>query len=181
MSGSDDDIKFSNEDLRGLEVPHNDALVVSMMVANTRLDKIFCTTGFSHSIIYLSTLKRLGISKKDLRPQKETVRGALGEEHKSVGKVTLNVTAGDRPRFRTFMVEFVVMDKPSAYDIIFGMKGLAEMGAVISGYHLLIRFRTEAGIGEVRGSQQIARDCEKAILEEARRKDPSIKKVAVVM
>lgn len=181
MSVSRNDIEFSDKDLIGLEVPHNDALVVSMMVANTKLDKIFCTTGFSHSIIYLSTLERLGISKKDIRPQKETLRGNLGEELKSVGKITLNVTAGERPRFRTLVVDFLVMDTPSVYDIIFGAKGLADMRAIASTYHLVIRFWTEAGVGEVRGSQKIARECEKALLEEARRKDPSIKKVAVVM
>lgn len=179
MSGRD--ISFSNEDLRGLEVPHNDALVASMMVANTRLDKIFCTTGFSHSILYLSTLNRLGFSKSDVRPMEQTIHGNLGEELESMGKITLNVTAGERPRFRTFMVEFLVMDYPSAYDIVLGLNAFGTLGAVVSTYHLLIRFNTEAGIGEVRGSQQIARDCEKAILEKARSEDPSINKVVVVM
>ncbi|KAK9903125.1 hypothetical protein M0R45_001264 [Rubus argutus] len=127
-----------------------------MMVANTRLDKIFCTTGFSYSILYLSTLNRLGFSKSDVRPMEQTIQGNLGEELESMGKITLNVTAGERPRFRTFMVEFLFI-------------------------YSIIRFSTEAGIGEVRGSQQIARDCEKAILEKARSKDPSINKVAVVM
>ncbi|XP_050374746.1 uncharacterized protein LOC126792340 [Argentina anserina] len=117
----------------------------------------------------------------DCAKLKQTLRGNLGEELKTVGKITLNVTAGVRPRFRTLNVEFLVMEEPPVYDLIFGSKGLAEMGAIASTYHLVIRFCTEAGVGVVRGSQKIARDCEKAILDEARRKDPSIKKVAVVM
>ena len=180
MSGRD--ISFSNEDLRGLEVPHNDALVASMMVANTRLDKIFCTTYrllLQYSLPF--NTESIGVQRSDVRPIEQTIRGNLGEELESMGKITLNVTAGERPRFRTFMVEFLVMDYPSAYDIILGLNAFGTLGAVVSTYHLLIRFSTEAGIGEVRGSQQIARDCEKAILEKARSKDPSINEVAVVM
>ncbi|KAL6294142.1 hypothetical protein ACE6H2_002284 [Prunus campanulata] len=167
-----DGITFSDEDLKGVELPHNDALLVSMMVANAKVDKIFVTSGFGPCLLYLSTLEKvLGLSRNDILPVKQTVMGNYGEKIESIGTITLPVTAGDRPpRVRTFMVDFMVVDCPSVYDIIFGYRGLKALEAIASTYHLFLRFHTDAGVGEVRGDQKKARECEKALQELAERK-----------
>uniref|UniRef100_A0A2N9I0U3 Uncharacterized protein n=1 Tax=Fagus sylvatica TaxID=28930 RepID=A0A2N9I0U3_FAGSY len=50
-------------------------------------------------------------------------------------------------------------DCPSAYNVIIGRPTLNKLRAVTSTYHLLVRFPTEHGIGELKGDQATAREC----------------------
>uniref|UniRef100_A0A2N9G5W9 Reverse transcriptase RNase H-like domain-containing protein n=1 Tax=Fagus sylvatica TaxID=28930 RepID=A0A2N9G5W9_FAGSY len=54
---------------------------------------------------------------------------------------------------------FLVVNCPSAYNAIIGRPTLNRLRVVTSTYHLLIKFPTEHGIGEVRGDQIAAREC----------------------
>ena len=48
---------------------------------------------------------------------------------------------------------------PSAYNAILDRPGLNALRAVVSTYHLLVRFLTKYRIGELRGDQQLAKHC----------------------
>ena len=48
---------------------------------------------------------------------------------------------------------------PLAYNAILGHPRLNTFWAVVSTYHLLVRFPTKYGIGELRGDQQLAKHC----------------------
>jgi hypothetical protein len=63
------------------------------------------------------------------------------------------------PRLSTVMVDFLVIDRPSAYNAIMGRPALNKLRAVTSTYHLMMKFPTEEGVGEVRGDQLAARKC----------------------
>ena len=56
-------------------------------------------------------------------------------------------------------MEFLVVDCPLAYNVIIGCLTLNKLRAVTSTYHLLVRFPTENGIGELKGDQATAREC----------------------
>ena len=62
-------------------------------------------------------------------------------------------------------VTFLVVDCSSAYNAILGCPTLNSWKAVTSTYHLMIKFPTEYGVGEVRGNQVAARECYIAMLE----------------
>ena len=55
------------------------------------------------------------------------------------------------------MVKFLVVDTPFAYNVILGRLGLNLFRAVISPYHLKIKFPTDNGIGEVACDQKEAK------------------------
>ena len=57
------------------------------------------------------------------------------------------------------MVNFLIIDCPSAYNIILGRPALNTLRAVPSTYHLILRFPTPNGVGEIRGDQLAAREC----------------------
>src|SRR3954471_22613031 len=57
------------------------------------------------------------------------------------------------------MVEFLVIDMPSAYNGILGRTSQASFGAIPSIKHQVMKFPTEAGIGEVRSDQSASRNC----------------------
>ena len=82
-----------------------------------------------------------------------------------LGAVTLLVTVSDYPQQITKDVTFLVVDCSSAYNVILGRPTLNSWKAVTSTYHLLIKFPTEYGVGEVRGDQVAAYKCYIAVPE----------------
>ena len=68
-----------------------------------------------------------------------------------MGAVTLLVTVGDYLQQITKDVTFIVIDCSPVYNAILGRPTLNSWKAVTSTYHLMIKFPTKYGVGEVRG------------------------------
>ena len=60
--------------------------------------------------------------------------------------MTLPVTMGEEGAQLTKMVDFLVVDNPSPYNIILGRTALNKAKAVISTHHLKVKFPTPNGI-----------------------------------
>ena len=105
------------------------------------------------------------IEKERLIPTNTPLVGFGGTKVYPLGAVTLLVTVGDYPQLITKDITFLVVDCSSAYNAILGRPTLNSQKAVTSTYHLMIKFPTEYGVGEVRGDQMAARECYIAILE----------------
>ncbi|KAK2997863.1 hypothetical protein RJ639_025561 [Escallonia herrerae] len=73
--------------------------------------------------------------------------------------IALPVTIGTPPIQANLMLDFVVVKVPSAYNAILGRRTLNQLQAVVSTYHLKMKFPMENGIGEVKGDQTTARQC----------------------
>ena len=82
-----------------------------------------------------------------------------------LGAVTLPVTVGDYPQQITKDVTFQVVDCSSVYNTILGHLTLNSWKAITSTYHLIIKFPTEYGVGEVKGDQVAVCECYIAMLE----------------
>ena len=81
-----------------------------------------------------------------------------------VGTVTLPVVVGAYPQQVAKDVNFLVVDCSSSYNVIIGRPTLNSWKAVMSTYHLSVKFPTENGVGEVQGDQLAARECYLAML-----------------
>ncbi|GMN66109.1 hypothetical protein TIFTF001_035194 [Ficus carica] len=57
------------------------------------------------------------------------------------------------------MVEFIVVDRSSVYNIILRRLTLNALKAVVSTYHLAMKFPISNGVGVFRGSQEEAKKC----------------------
>ena len=57
------------------------------------------------------------------------------------------------------MINFLVVNQPSVYNVIIGRPTLNGMRAVTSTYHLMMKFPSRNGIGTIRGNQSEARSC----------------------
>ena len=58
------------------------------------------------------------------------------------------------------MIDFLVVDAPSAYNAILGRGTLNAIGAVVSTSHLMMKLiPTEAGVGVESGHNKMARYC----------------------
>ena len=103
----------------------------------------------SADILYYLAFQKMGIDKAQLIPMNAPLVGFGGTRVFPLGAVTLSVTVGDDPQQITRDVTFLVVDCSSAYNGIFERPTLNLWKAATSTYHLMIKFPTEYGIGEL--------------------------------
>ena len=90
---------------------------------------------------------RLG--RDQLRPVNSPLVGFRGMKGQPVGTITLPVVVGAYPQQVTKNVNFLVVDCSSSYNAIIGRLTLNSWKAVMSTYHLSVKFPTEYGIRQV--------------------------------
>uniref|UniRef100_A0A2N9IA87 Integrase catalytic domain-containing protein n=1 Tax=Fagus sylvatica TaxID=28930 RepID=A0A2N9IA87_FAGSY len=136
-------ITFAEEDARKVFHPHDDALVVTLEIAGYSTRRVLIDNGSSADIIYLTAFQQMRIDKNQLRPIETPLVGFAGTSVYPLGIITLQLIAGTYPKQATKKVDFLVVDCPSAYNVIIGRPTLNRLRAVTSTYHLLVRFPTE--------------------------------------
>ncbi|XP_057756229.1 uncharacterized protein LOC130975449 [Arachis stenosperma] len=73
---------------------------------------------------------------------------------------------GDNPLSRTLDIQYLIVDCPSPYNIILGRPALNMFRAVISTYHLCVKFQAQDGnIATIHSDRQQARKCYNASLK----------------
>ena len=98
----------------------------------------------------------MGINRAQLTPTNAPLVGFGGTRVLPLGAITFPVTVGDYPQQIIQDVTFLVVDCSSAYNGILRRPTLNSWKAATSTYHLMIKFPTEYGIGELRGDQVAA-------------------------
>ena len=158
-------IGFSEEDVRRLHYLHDDALVVSICVGDYNVYRVLVDNDSLVDILYYPAFQQMRIDRAQLIPTNAPLVGFGGTRVFPLGAVTLSVTMGDYPQQITRDVTFVVVNCSSIYKGILGRPTLNSWKAATSTYHLMIKFPTEYGIGELRGDHMAARECYIAMLE----------------
>ena len=105
------------------------------------------------------------IEREQLVQTNSLLVGFEGIKVYPLGAVTLPVTVGDYPQQIIRDVMFLVVDCSSAFNAILRRLTFNSWKAVTSTYHLMIKFPTKYGVGEVCGDQVAARKCYIAMLE----------------
>jgi hypothetical protein len=129
-------IGFSDDDYAGVSLPHTDALVLSLAIANHKIHRILIDTGSSADILYRPAFELMKIDRRKVIPARHSLVGFIGEQVLPLGSIELPVMAGAYPRKRTIMVRFLIIDRASAYNAILGRTVLNELQAVTSTPHL---------------------------------------------
>ncbi|XP_010269787.1 PREDICTED: uncharacterized protein LOC104606339 isoform X2 [Nelumbo nucifera] len=146
----DDVMSFSDNDLKGVLVPHDDALVVSMIIANQMAKRILVGNGSSVDILFYDTFEKMKLTLDWLQQVNVPLVGFSGDVIKPEGRITLLVTIGTEPRQVTRMIEFFVVKIGSLYNAITRRLTLDALKAAISSYHLTMKFPTKHGVGVAR-------------------------------
>ena len=155
----DTTITFSDSDLEGCQHPHDDPLVARAIVANTTVHRVLVDNGSSADIIFASAFYKMGIGRGKLEPVSTHLQGFSGEKVLPLGSIQLVLTLGEPPCQATTTARFLIVDAPSAYNMLLGRPSLNAIKAVSSAYHMIIKFPTVHGVGTVRGDQRVAREC----------------------
>ena len=155
----DTTIAFSDSDMEGFQHPHDDPLVIRAIVANKTIHRVLIDNGSSADIILASAFDKIGIEREKLEPVNAYLRGFSGERVLPLGSIHLVLTLGDSPCQATTTVRFLIVDAPSAYNMLLGWPSLNTIRAILSAYHMAIKFHTANGVRMVRGNQRVAREC----------------------
>ena len=162
----DTSITFSDSDLEGCQHPCGDPLVVRTIVANKTVHRVLVDNGSSAEIIFASAFDKMGIGREKLEPVNTHLRGFSGEKVLPLGSIQLVLTLGEPPCQATTTARFLVVDAPSAYNMLLGRPSLSAIKAIPSAYHMMIKFPTIHGVGMVRGDQRVARECYTASMKQ---------------
>ena len=144
-------IGFIEEDAQRLHHPHDDILVVSIRVRDYNTHRVLVDNESFFNILYYIAFQQMRIDREWLVPTNVPLFGFRGTRVYPLGAITLPVTVSDYPKKITKDVTFLVVDYSPTYNAILGCPTFNSWKAITSTYHLMIKFPTEYGVGEVRG------------------------------
>ena len=148
--------------------PHSDALVIATRVANNIVHRMMVDDG-SVDIIHLDAYKRMGLTKSELSPSTLPLYGFTDNHVVPKGTIKLVVMVGEHSRESTVMTEFLIMDCPSTFNRIIGRPLLKAPKVVIVIYHLMMKFPTTEGTGQILRELDDSRECYNKSLKLAKR------------
>ncbi|XP_030924541.1 uncharacterized protein LOC115951488 [Quercus lobata] len=152
-------ISFTDEDAERIHHPHDDAIVITLLIADYTTRRVLVDNGSSADILYYPAFQQMRLRRDQLRPVCSPLIGFGGMKVQPVGTITLPVVVGSYPQQITKEVNFLVVDCTSSYNAIIGKPTLNNWKVISSTYHLSVKFPTEYGIGQAQGDQLAAREC----------------------
>ena len=159
-------ITFFDSDLEGCQHPHDDPLVVRAIVVKKTAHRVLVDNGSSADIIFASAFDKMGIGREKLEPVNTHLWGFSGEKVLPLGSIQLVLTLGEPPCQAMTTARFLIVDAPSAYNMLLGRPSLNAIKAIPSAYHMIIKFPAIHGVGLVRGDQRVAKECYTASMKQ---------------
>ena len=157
-------ISFTDEDAERIHHPHDDAIVITLLIADYTTRRMLIDNGSSAGMLYYPAFQQMRLRRDQLRPVCSPLIGFGGMKVQPVGTITLPVVVGSYPQQITKEVNFLVVDCSSSYNAIIGRPTLNSWKTITSTYHLSVKFPTEYGIGQAQGDQLAARECYLAMM-----------------
>ena len=114
-----------------IDIPHANPLVIKLRIGDNLVSRVLVDGGSSSDILFWDAYRRMGLKEKEIRPIKTSVHVFNGAEVKPLGMVVLPIYAADR----VVMVKFLVVDTPSAMNIIMGREWIHAVKGVVSTLH----------------------------------------------
>ncbi|KAM2220398.1 hypothetical protein ACFX1S_019612 [Malus domestica] len=154
-----DPICFYPEEERGIISPHNDPLIMEADIANFEVRRILVDTGTSVNIMFAEAFRALNVAEHLLDRSISPLISFSGEIVQPMGIIHLPFTIATGPYTATITTNFLVVDCPMAYNVIFGLTCINALNAMVSTHMFLMKFPTPYGNGYIRGVQLSARLC----------------------
>ncbi|XP_020195251.1 uncharacterized protein [Aegilops tauschii subsp. strangulata] len=143
-----------------IATPGRQALVVDPVVEGTRLTKVLMDGGSGLNILYVETLKGMGIPMSKLSTSSMSFHGVIpGKKAHSLGQIALDVVFGDSKNYRKEKLTFEVVDFQSAYHAILGRPAYARFMARPCYVYLKMKMPGPKGVITVTGNRQKAEEC----------------------
>ncbi|XP_062080233.1 uncharacterized protein LOC133784987 [Humulus lupulus] len=148
-------INFSATESTRLLNLHHDALVIALYIGNCLTKLILIDNGSSANILFISALREMGIDESKIIKKTTILIIFSGEQKNTLGEIELPVYAEGV----ILCTRILVVNSPSAYNVILGRPWIHEMEAIPSTYNHVLRFPTKWGVKEIKDQQKDSRAC----------------------
>ena len=141
---------------------HDDPMVISMEmeIEDFAVRKTLVDQGSLVDILYQGTFKKLRLSEAEIQQYSEPIMGFSRERVNTKGYIDLFTKFRAGRTTRTVKVRYLIVDAHTSYNIFLGRPLLNMLGAVVSTYHLAMKFLSTSGdIIIVHVDQPTARRC----------------------
>ncbi|XP_027071601.1 uncharacterized protein [Coffea arabica] len=110
----------------------HEALVIEVLTNSYIIKKVYVDPGNSVDVMYYRTFENLKLTREQLSPVRTPLVGFGRHVVHPEGMVTLTVTVGHQPRYRTIPVNFVVARADSPYNLLMGRPTLNALRVAAS-------------------------------------------------
>ena len=114
-------------------------MVISVVTAGRRVHCVLVDQGSLADVMFWSTFNKLQLSSDQLRPYTGFLYGFAGDQVEVRGHIVLRTTFTDDTTSRTANIRYLVVNAPSAYNILLGRPALNRIGAVASTRHMKMK------------------------------------------
>ncbi|XP_072071918.1 uncharacterized protein [Arachis hypogaea] len=159
------EITFGQYDLTSTSPNLDDPVVISIQTGELLVRKVLLDPGSSADVLFYSTFIKMQLSDKAMQPSTGELVGFSGERVPIKGHIWLKTTMGNPTLTKTIDIQYLIVDCPSPYNIIFGRPALNKFRAVVSTLHLCVKFQVQNKIATVHSDRQQAWQCYNASLK----------------
>ncbi|RDX89002.1 hypothetical protein CR513_29341, partial [Mucuna pruriens] len=150
-------ITSEEKDRKWRTTDSDEPMVISVVVEDFRIERVLIDQGSSANILYGSTYRRMGLS--GLKETPGCLYGFSGERVPIRGTVELDTIFREGSNVRMIPVLYTVVEAKASYNIIMGRPALNRLKAIVSTYHLCMKYPTSKGVGSVWANSNMARRC----------------------
>jgi hypothetical protein len=141
-------------------------LVVDPIILNARFTKVLMDGGSSLNIIYLDTLKLLGLTRAHLQPSTGGFHGVVpGKKALTIGRIDLPVVFGTRSNFRREVLTFDVPSFEGTYHAILGRPCYTKFMAIPNYAYLKLKMLGPKGVITVNSTYEHTYHCDVECVE----------------
>ena len=90
-------ISFTDEDAERIHHPHDDAIVITLLITDYTTRRVLINNGSSTDILYYPAFQQMRLGRDQLRPVCSPLIGFGGMKVQPVGTITLPVVVGSYP------------------------------------------------------------------------------------
>ncbi|XP_070054383.1 uncharacterized protein [Nicotiana tomentosiformis] len=145
-------LSFNDKDVEGIVQPHNDALVISVLINRSQVKRVLIDQGSSANIIRLRVVEQLGLQDQIVRAVR-ALNGFNMACETTKKEITLPVNTA-----RTVQeAKFYMIKGDMRYNALFGRPWIHNMRAVPSTLHQVLKFPMPGGIKNY-GEQPAAKE-----------------------
>ena len=113
-------ITFTDEDAVRIHHPHDDAIVITLLIADYTTRRVLVDNRSSANILYYPAFQQMKLGRDQLRLVNSPFVGFGGTKVQPVGTITLPVVVGAYPQQVTKDVNFLLVNCSSSYNAIIG-------------------------------------------------------------
>ncbi|RDX95028.1 hypothetical protein CR513_22501, partial [Mucuna pruriens] len=121
-------ITFSERDIRYEPPRQDEPMVILVVIAEYKVERVLIDQGSLTKILYWSTYKRLGLQSTDLEACSGKLYGFAGEHVTIKGVIELETMFGERDHAHTIPMLYTIIDVDASYNIIMGRSALNKLG-----------------------------------------------------